>query len=136
MEKTNKNINANQTIRDLERALNIEKLKLRALSVQFMSDHVQETIYKFYADNEEYRTATDKCRKQLLSFAKSLDKEKRNELFELLYSLNLSISFLLSEIFREGVRACNVYGETLEFSNYLQDVNTTTQLYTSLPYDL
>lgn len=133
-DKANKELS--KTNVELSNANECLKAKLSNMSRQFMADHVQEAIYNFHADNTEFRekvVAGYELRKALV---RTLDESQKDMLYDFIRSLEISTSYLLSEVFREGVKACNVYGETLEYSNYLDNVETTDTIYGALPTDM
>lgn len=127
---------AEKTNAELSNANELLKAELSDMSRQFMADHVQEAIYNFHSDNAKFRekvVAGYELRKALV---KTLDESQRDMLYDFIRSLEVSTSYLLSEVFREGVKACNVYGETLEHSNCLRTVDVTDTVYGALPTDM
>lgn len=128
--------NAEKTNVELSNANESLKAKLSNVSRQFMADHVQEAIYSFHSDNAKFREKVCAGYELRKALVKTLDESQQDMLYDFMRSLEISTSYLLSEVFREGVKACNVYGETLKYSNYLKNIETTDVVYGALPTDM
>lgn len=116
----------------LEKRIDILHNRLAKVAANFMTEQVQDVIYKTH-QQEEFRETIESNYAKGSDLWHTLDDDQKELLSDIMHGLGVSTGMLLSEVFKAGIKTCNTHGETLESLDNLETVNVSRVFYDALP---
>lgn len=121
-----------QQANNLEKHIALLHTRLDKITEYFLTEQVQDVIYATY-QQEDFREVIVSTHSKENDLWHTLDDEQRALFSDILHTMGVSIGMLLSEVYKAGIKTCNIHGETLESLNNLETVDVSKVFYDALP---
>ena len=117
---------------ELTKANDILENRLAKVAENFLYEQVQDVIYETH-QQEAFRERIEANYSKVSDLWHTLDDDQKELLSDIMHGLGVSTGMLLSEVFKAGIKTCNIHGETLESLDNLETVDVSRVFYDALP---